>query len=84
MTRRHLLAFALPVLLAACATGAGSGVKPYPDDTCLVTGNRLGSMGAPVTRVYGNQQVKFCCQPCVARFEKDPQRYLARLGRAEG
>jgi YHS domain-containing protein len=73
------------LLLASCATGrigsstTSSGVKSYTSDTCLVTGNKLGSMGSPVTKVYGNQEVKFCCKPCVAKFDKDPQRYLAKL-----
>lgn len=77
------------LLLVSCATQtttdpqspatAATGVTRYTKETCLVTGNRLGSMGAPITKVYGNQEVKFCCQPCVAQFEKDPQRYLAKL-----
>ncbi|MFN4942682.1 MAG: hypothetical protein ACK5G9_02685, partial [Akkermansiaceae bacterium] len=64
-------------VLASCATG-GSNVKPYTSDTCILTDNKLGSMGTPVTKVYGNQEVKFCCKPCVAKFEKDPQRYLKK------
>ncbi|MFN4873814.1 MAG: hypothetical protein ACK5JP_08390 [Akkermansiaceae bacterium] len=65
-------------VLASCATG-GSNVKPYLADTCIVTDNKLGSMGTPVTKVYGDQEVKFCCKPCVAKFEKDPQRYLKKI-----
>lgn len=67
--------------LASCAgTGtAASGVKPYPKDTCIVSDNKLGSMGTPVTKVYADQEVKFCCKPCIAKFEKDPQKYLAKL-----
>jgi YHS domain-containing protein len=44
-----------------------------------VTDNKLGSMGTPITKVYADQEVKFCCKPCIAKFEKDPQRYLAKL-----
>lgn len=69
-------------ILASCATGGSqaiSGAKPYPRQTCLVTDNSLGSMGSPVTKVYNGQEVKFCCRPCVAKFEKDPQRYLAKI-----
>jgi YHS domain-containing protein len=36
-------------------------------------------MGEPITRVHGNQEVKFCCKPCATKFEKNPQRYLAAL-----
>jgi YHS domain-containing protein len=71
------IAFLASLLLAASASAAG--VKPYPKKTCLVTDNKLGSMGSPVTKVYDGQQVKFCCKPCVAKFEKNPQKYLSKI-----
>jgi hypothetical protein len=75
-----LLLASLTVLLASCAnSGSSTGVKPYPKNTCIVSDNTLGSMGTPVTKVHGNQEVKFCCQPCVSKFDKDPQRYLRKI-----
>ena len=67
--------------LVSCAGTPGNttGVKPYTKDTCVVTDNKLGTMGPVITKVYGDKEVKFCCQPCVAKFEKNPQRYLAGL-----
>jgi len=53
--------------------------KPYPLKYCVVTDNELGSMGKVITKVYGDQQIKFCCKPCVAKFEKNPAKYLAKL-----
>ncbi|MEQ1843717.1 MAG: hypothetical protein ABL994_25215 [Verrucomicrobiales bacterium] len=53
--------------------------KPYPLNYCVVTDNELGSMGKVVTKVYGDQQIKFCCKACVAKFEKNPTKYLAKL-----
>jgi YHS domain-containing protein len=38
-------------------------------------------MGDPVTKVYGNQEIKFCCKPCIKEFEKEPDRYLKKLAR---
>ncbi|TAE77988.1 MAG: hypothetical protein EAZ65_03790 [Verrucomicrobia bacterium] len=81
------LAFLATAFLVSCTSSAthvgGSGstgdVKPYPKKICIVSDNRLGSMGTPITRVYADQEVKFCCKPCIAKFEKDPQRYLAKL-----
>lgn len=75
------IAFLTAAFLASCAATGGSsaGVKSYTSDTCLVTNNKLGSMGTPVTKVYGDQQVKFCCKPCVAKFEKNPSKYLAKI-----
>ena len=69
-------------ILASCASGSGGSsatTKRYTADTCIVSDNKLGSMGAPVTKVYGDQQVKFCCKPCIAKFEKNPSKYLAKL-----
>jgi len=76
-------ASAATLLLASCASttsgGMTSGTKPYTKDVCLVTGNKLGSMGTPVTLVHEGQEVKLCCRPCVAKFKADPPRYLANL-----
>lgn len=68
----------LTSLLFAGTALAGS-VKPYTKDTCIVTDNKLGSMGTPVTKIYDDQEVKFCCKPCVRKFEKNPQKYLQKL-----
>ena len=58
---------------------AAEKTKSYPKKTCLVTDNELGSMGTPVTKVYEGQEVKFCCKPCVKKFEKNPAKYLGKL-----
>lgn len=91
MTMKTLLKTALVAVataaFASCAASGGAAgttrstvsAKPYPKNTCAVSGNRLGSMGAPVTKTYGDREVKFCCKPCVAKFEKNPQKYLAAL-----
>lgn len=61
-------------------TAAGSGTKPYPLTTCIVTDNDLGSMGEEQRIVYQGQEIKFCCKPCVGKFMKNPAKYLAKLG----
>ena len=78
------LALALTLTLVACGSprAADSAVKPYPLDTCLVMESPLGSMGDPVVKVYGDQEVKFCCQACVAEFEANQDVYLAKLENA--
>ncbi|MCK5942100.1 MAG: hypothetical protein KAI24_09040 [Planctomycetes bacterium] len=67
------------LFVAACASAPATDVVPYPSDVCIVTDNKLGSMGDPVVKVYGKQEVKFCCRPCVKEFEEDPQRFLKKL-----
>jgi YHS domain-containing protein len=57
--------------------------KPlYPLDTCMVTGQKLGSMGEPVEYVYKNRLIRFCCAGCIDAFKKDPAKYLATLDKA--
>ncbi|MBL9114362.1 MAG: hypothetical protein JNJ83_05095 [Verrucomicrobiaceae bacterium] len=83
-TLRSLLSTALLGLtLAACsapeAVSAAEKAKAYPLKTCLVSGNDLDSMGGPVTKVYNGQEIKFCCKPCVKKFEANQAKYLAKL-----
>lgn len=64
------------ILMASCSSLTA---KPYPKDTCIVTDNELGSMGDYVTMVYEGQEVKFCCKPCIKKFNKDPEKYMKKL-----
>lgn len=95
MNNKYLLsglaALGLTLGLVSCATpGGGStdphaghnmqtGVKKYTSDKCIVTDNRLGSMGDPITYVHNGQEVKFCCAPCIKKFKANPEKYLAKL-----
>lgn len=54
-------------------------VRSYPLDICLVSGEKLGSMGPPVAGTYHGQQIKFCCEGCVEKFNARPADYLAKL-----
>jgi YHS domain-containing protein len=64
---------------AAAAKAAKGGVKRYPLKTCIVTDNDLDSMGGERKLVYQGQEVKFCCAPCVKKFNKNPGKYLSKL-----
>ena len=59
--------------------GASTEAKAYTLDTCVVSGEKLGSMGDPVVKVYDGQQVKFCCNSCVKDFEKDKAKFIAKI-----
>lgn len=58
---------------------ASAEAKPYPLETCLVSGEKLGSMGKPASTVYQGQEIKFCCSHCIPDFEKEPAKFLAKL-----
>lgn len=58
-------------------------LENYPFETCVVSGDTLGTMGEPVDRVYDNRLVRLCCAGCIPRFEKDPEKYMKKLGPME-
>lgn len=53
--------------------------KPYPLTTCIVTDNKLGSMGKIITKVHEGQEVKFCCKPCIKKFDANPSKFIGKL-----
>ena len=56
-----------------------AAAKAYPLATCVVSGEKLGSMGDPLVLVFGGQQIKLCCKNCVPDFKKEPAKYVAKL-----
>jgi YHS domain-containing protein len=77
-----------PALLSAADTNAPAGsakagVKPYPLKTCIVSGDKIGEMGKPVTTNYMGQEIIFCCPDCVKDFNKNPKKYMKKLAKEE-
>ena len=60
------------------AMTATAGVKPYPLNKCIVTDDALEA-GKAYTFVRDGQEIKLCCKDCLADFEKDPKKYMAKL-----
>lgn len=57
----------------------GATSNPYPLTTCVVSGEKLGSMGKPHVIIHEGTEVRFCCKECVPKFEANPAPYLAKL-----
>ena len=57
--------------------------KPYPLDVCIVSGEKLGSMGDPVVLKHEGREVRLCCPGCIDKFKKEPAKYLKKLDEAE-
>jgi hypothetical protein len=57
--------------------------KPYPLDTCPVSGEKLGTMGKPVVLQHEGREVRLCCPGCLDKFKKDPAPYMKKLDEAE-
>lgn len=64
---------------SSAAPSASGSTKGYPLDVCIVSGEKLGSMGEPIVLVHQGQEVKFCCKSCKPDFEKEPAKFLAKL-----
>ena len=63
-------------------SGGKSGkrtVKRYPFDFCIVSNDKLGSLGKPIGFAYKGQEIKVCCRDCKNDFDKDPELYMKRL-----
>lgn len=53
-------------------------ITPYPFTTCAVI--RKDLKGSPkYRRVYQNQEVLFCCTPCLKAFDTNPEPYMPRI-----
>ncbi len=55
----------------------------YPLDTCVVSGEKLGSMGDAIKYDHKGQEVQFCCKKCVSKFEAEPAKFLAKIDEAK-
>lgn len=55
-----------------------AAAKPYPLTKCLVTDEGFNH-GKPYTFVHQGQEIKLCCEDCLADFKKEPAKYLSKL-----
>lgn len=87
----YSLVIVTPLFFASCGekkseennqsnqTESSVSVKPYPLKVCIVSGKNLGSMGEPYVFVHNGQEIKMCCDHCLPKFNKNPDKYLAQL-----
>lgn len=91
MTERVITSFVAAIWLAAWATIAAPAAaddkpakpKPYPLETCLVSGEKLGAMGKPHVFVHQGREIKLCCKGCLNAFRQQPAKYIKKLEEAE-
>ena len=65
--------------LAGFAQDKKDAPKPYPLDKCIVSDEKLDSMGKPYVFTHEGQEIKMCCKSCLKDFNKDPKKYLKKL-----
>lgn len=89
-----LLIPALAVGLISCsdstepATNGPSGPESvesteYPLDVCVVSGEKLGSMGDPITLEVEGHTFKICCASCEKKLRATPDKYIKMLESGE-
>ena len=61
---------------------AEAKAKPYPLKTCVVSDEKLGEMGEPYVFTHEGQEIKLCCKSCLKDFNKNPKKYLKKMGEA--
>ena len=74
------------IIFAANLTLRADDAKPVADKltTCPVSGEKLGGdMGGPYVFTYKGQEVKLCCSMCKAKFDKDPDKFIAKIRAAD-
>jgi YHS domain-containing protein len=47
--------------------------------TCPVTGDSLDSMGTPIPVKVKGQTIYVCCKSCVAKVQRNPDKYVAKV-----
>ena len=52
---------------------------PFTLDVCVVSGEKLGSMGDPIIISHEGREIRFCCAGCPPKFESDPATFLSKI-----
>lgn len=68
---------------ALAADKKDAKAKAYPLDTCIVSDEKLGEMGDAYVFTHKGQEIKLCCKPCQKDFNKNPDKYLKKLQKAD-
>lgn len=63
--------------LASCGKTSTNG--SYPLATCVVSGEKLDSMGDAYVFKHEGTEVRLCCKSCLDDFNKKPANYMAKL-----
>ena len=82
-TKTTVAVLALATLLTTPFTGwsqdSQEKAKPYPLDTCVVSGEKLGEMGDAYVFTYKGQEIKMCCKNCL---NKETEKYMKKIQEA--
>jgi len=66
----------VPATLSITRSTAADQAAISAQRVCKVSGETLGSMGAPIKVTRGDRAIFLCCQSCVKRIQANPDQYL--------
>jgi hypothetical protein len=72
-------AFITSTSTARAADDQAATTKPYPLDTCVVSGEKLGEMGTPYVFTHEGSEIKLCCKGCLKGFQKEPAKFIKKI-----
>lgn len=78
-----VIAAALSGFTALAADKKDEKKSDYPLTTCVVSDEKLGSMGKPYVIKHEGKEVQFCCKGCEKDFKKSPDKYLKKIEAAK-
>lgn len=82
ITLSTIAAGALLLSVSGCKTEheqaqATAASNAYPLTKCVVSGEDLGD--SPYVFTHNGKTVKLCCKDCLAKFDAEPDKYMAKL-----
>lgn len=73
------VAAALAVSASAEDKKADAKKSEYPLKTCVVSDEKLGSMGKPYVLKHEGTEVQLCCKSCEKDFKKSPAKFVKKI-----
>ena len=74
--------FAIGSINAIAADKKDEKKSEYPLKTCVVSDEKLGSMGKPYVVKHEGREVQLCCKSCEKDFKKEPAKYVKKIDEA--
>jgi hypothetical protein len=56
----------------------------YPLEICVISDEKLGSMGEPYAFLHEGTEVKLCCKACLGEFNRNPAIHLEKISAKSG
>jgi hypothetical protein len=76
-----MMGMAAWVNVSVRAEDGKADLKPYPLDTCVVSGEKM-EIGDGVAFEHEGREIKTCCKDCRKEFESSPEKYVGKVDEA--